>query len=85
MLISIATVLATDADHAWQLIKKPSTFLYVARGLLGVSGSKDWPEEWRPGQTIKTRLWLFHLIPGWRHEVGTADSTVCVRRRPMPK
>jgi len=69
MLFNLATILDTDADNAWRLIKKPSTFLFVARGLLGVSGSRNWPDEWCAGQTINTRLWLFHLLPAWRHEI----------------
>lgn len=69
MFIILTTVLDTDADRAWRLIQKSSTFLFVARGLLGVSGSKYWPENWCEGETIKTRLWLFHFIPTWRHQL----------------
>jgi hypothetical protein len=69
VLINIATILDAGADRVWRLIKKPSTFLFVVRGVLGVSGGKNWPETWREGEMVTTRLWPFHIVPAWRHQL----------------
>ena len=69
MRLTVTTVLETDADTAWWLMKKTSTFLFLVRGLLGLSRSSDLPQEWTEGYELRTRLWFFHVLPAWRHEL----------------
>ena len=67
MIARIQTDLPTSAERAWQALIKRDTFLYITRGLLGFAGADQWPEEFRQGDTIETRLLFFHLLPTWRH------------------
>ena len=67
MIARIRTDLPTSAERAWRALKKRDTFLYITRGLLGFAGADEWPQEFRQGDTIETRLLFFHLLPAWRH------------------
>lgn len=67
MIATIETTLNCPADTAWDLLKKKNTFLYITRGFLGFSGAKNWPATFQPGLVIRTRLYFFHFLPGWRH------------------
>lgn len=66
MTLELSTLLNLPADLAWQLAKQSRTLRFVARGLLGFS-SDEFPAQWRAGETVKTRLWLFNIVPAWRH------------------
>ena len=54
----------------WAAVKKPSTFEYITKGLIGftVEGAPDdtWAE---PGRTIELRLRAFNLLPSWKHTI----------------
>ena len=65
MRATIQTRLNTDANSAWQLVKRSDTFVRIVRGMLGVSGVRDFPDQWQSGQQINTRLWFFHFLPRW--------------------
>lgn len=67
MAVHLSTFLDTDADTAWGLVQRTSTFRYVTRGLLRWSG--DLPERWQPGLVLRSRLYLFGLLPGGMHEL----------------
>ena len=67
MIARIETSLPTSAERAWQALIKRDTFLYITRGLLGFAGADKWPDQFRQGDTIETRLLFFHLLPAWRH------------------
>lgn len=55
-------------------MKKPQTLIHVARGFLRFSGADRFPPEWVAGQTVHTRLWFFHVLPGWwRHTLAVAE------------
>ena len=69
MIATISTLLDSDADSAWRLVKKLSTFRHVARGILSFPPCGEEPEEWFEGQTLQSRLWFFHVLPAWRHEL----------------
>jgi hypothetical protein len=69
MLFTFSTNLEADADTAWRIVKKTSTFQYVARGLLGLACSAEMPEEWQEGCEIQGRLVLLHFLPAWRHQL----------------
>ncbi len=65
MIAKISTHLDTTADRAWKAVKRSATLLHVARGLLGFARSSTFPEEWREGDLVRTRLVFFHLLPAW--------------------
>lgn len=69
MIATISTRLDTTPQFAWQLVKRSETFLYVTRGVLGVSDSCRLPEEWSQGTVVQTRLSLFRFIPAWMHRL----------------
>jgi hypothetical protein len=68
MLVNRSTILDIDADSAWKLVKRISTFRYVTRGILAWTPD-DQQEEWQEGQMFRLRLRLFHLIPTWHHQL----------------
>ena len=65
MIAKISTRLDTSTDRAWDAVKKSATLLHVTRGFLGFAGARGFPEEWREGDAVRTRLVFFHLIPAW--------------------
>ncbi|MGF1471249.1 MAG: hypothetical protein ACFB50_05825 [Rubrobacteraceae bacterium] len=69
MIARISTELDAPAREVWALLKRKQTFLYVTRGVMGVPAAKAWPEEHREGLKVRGRIWFFHAIPGWRHEI----------------
>jgi hypothetical protein len=68
MMVRLTTLLDTAPDKAWAAVKRSDTLRYVTRGLLGFGGT-PLPEEWRAGETVRTRLLFFHLLPAWTHEL----------------
>lgn len=69
MIVRVSTELDISADLAWETVKKPETFLYVVRGVLGVRQLDEVPEDWGEGLTVRVRLYFFHVIPAWKHEI----------------
>jgi hypothetical protein len=72
MIARIRTELPSSAEKAWQALLKRDTldtFLYISRGMLGFQGADQWPEVFREGLEVKTRLVFFHLVPGWKHKL----------------
>ena len=69
MIAMITTQLDAPPEKVWALMKRKRTFLYVVRGLLGLPDAGAWPEEHREGLEVSGRLWLFHLVPAWKHEI----------------
>ena len=61
----VQTHLSISPETAWALVKKPATLVHVARGFLKFSEAGRFPKEWAQGQKLQTRLWFFHIIPGW--------------------
>jgi len=37
--------------------------------MLGFAGAHRFPEEWREGEVVQTRLVFFHLLPALVHEL----------------
>lgn len=66
MTVCVSSHLNAPADSVWRTVKKSATLIFVTRGLLGFSRGA-FPSEWRAGETVVTRLWLFNLIPAWTH------------------
>lgn len=69
MIARIATELEAPAEKVWALLKRKQTFLYVTRGAMGIPAATTWPEEHREGSRVRGRLWFFHVVPGWVHEI----------------
>lgn len=68
MIVEISTKLEMSAEKAWLTVKKSSTLVFITKGLLGFS-QKNFPPEWKEGETVATRLFLFSFIPAWKHEI----------------
>ena len=69
VVVSVSTDLEIPADLAWETVKKPETFRYVVRGVMGVRQLDEVPEDWGEGLTVRVRLVFFHVIPAWKHEI----------------
>jgi hypothetical protein len=69
VIVRVSTNLDIRADLAWETVKKPETFRYIVRGVLGVRELDEVPEDWGEGLTVRVRLFFFHVIPAWRHEI----------------
>lgn len=67
MIARIETGLPNSAEKVWEALLQRDTFLYITRGMLGFRGSDQWPEVFRQGIEIETRLVFWHVIPGWKH------------------
>jgi len=68
MVVRISTSLDTSAGRAWAAVKRSATLTYVTRGALGFSRDV-FPVGWYEGLVVRTRLFLFGLIPLWTHEL----------------
>jgi hypothetical protein len=66
----VSTDLSIPADLAWATVKRPDTFAYITRGVLGVRPlDDDIPEVFEQGFVVRVRLWFFHVLPAWKHEI----------------
>jgi hypothetical protein len=72
VIVRVSTGLDIPADLAWETVKKPETFRYVVRGVMGVRQLDDIPDDWGEGLTVRVRLFFFHVIPAWKHEIRIA-------------
>lgn len=63
----IKSELNIAAIKAWELVQQSNTLIFVCKGLLSFAGSSEFPQRWREGDTINTRLYFFGIIPGWKH------------------
>lgn len=80
----ISTILPTPAQAAWDLAVKPSTLVYVAKGVLAFQGAAAFPVRWIADRTIATRLLFFGILPGWKHSLhieSIDDSARTIRSR----
>lgn len=68
MVLQISTKLEISGEKAWETVKKSSTLVFITKGLLGFS-QDAFPTEWKEGETVATRLFLFNFIPAWMHEI----------------
>ena len=78
MIATIQTQFQISADAAWKLLLQRNTFLYITKGFLGFTGSKNWPEKFFEGLFIQTRLIFYHIIPSWKHQlqIVTLDHNI---------
>ncbi len=66
--VYVSTYLGAPPEAVWEHVQRYSTLRHIMRGLLAFSGPM--PENVRPGDSVKLRLWFFHVLPGWNHTIG---------------
>lgn len=71
-IVLLSTELDAPAPSVWEAAKRSATLLHVARGMLGFAGAHRFPEEWREGDVVRSRLVIFNLLPAWSHELRIA-------------
>ena len=77
MLIDLSTYLDATPDAVWDAVKKPETFEYITRGMVGatVQGVPEgpWAEE---GRRLELRLRILNVLPSWQHtiDIETVDE-----------
>lgn len=64
--------LPLSADAVWALLQRGETFLYVARGVLGVANPEAVRGELAVGRCVRLQLRLFHVLPAGWHELTIA-------------
>jgi hypothetical protein len=69
VIVRVSTDLEIPVDLAWETVKKPETFQYVVHGVMGVRQLDEIPEDWGEGLVVRVRLFFFHVIPAWKHEI----------------
>ena len=69
MRLKISKILTSPADRTWEFVKDPRNLLFVSRGMLGFCNADRLPPRWQEGDSFRTRLLFFHLLPGWIHEI----------------
>ena len=61
-----STHLRASPGRVWDLATRPSTLARVSAGFLRFSGAGRFPERWKVGSTLTTRLWLAGVLPAPR-------------------
>ena len=69
MTIHLETTLHAPLERVWSAMQYPGTFLYVARGVLGVPSLRGRCEPFTVGESGTGWLLLFHVIPLSRHTI----------------
>ncbi len=69
MIVRVSTELETSPERAWEAVNKAETLLYITRGLLGIRPLGHVPERFEQDTVVPVRLYFFHVIPAWRHEI----------------
>lgn len=67
MLVRVHTHLPISAETACALALRPQTLRYVLRPLL--STNDDVPDRVEEGDEIAARLYVFGVLPAWRHRI----------------
>src|SRR6266516_4776327 len=69
MIVKVSTELETTPDRAWLAVKRPETLQYVTRGVLGFRPLGELPQVLGEGTAVRVRLFFFHVLPAWSHEI----------------
>ena len=63
-VLKVESVIPVNIDVAWDRVQKSSTLVFVAKGMMTFRPlGEDFPEYWEVGKKIKTRTYLWGLIP----------------------
>jgi hypothetical protein len=70
MKVDVSTALDCSAAEAWGEVQTSALLLHVIWPLarISTSGLPDLPKQWRQGETVQCRLYVFGVIP-----VGVRD------------
>lgn len=68
-MVERTTLLPLQVDAVWKQLLLGETFLYVARGLLGVANAEAIRGPFHVGRRATLRLRAFHLVPVGEHEI----------------
>lgn len=68
-IVQRTTLLPLPVDAVWKQLLLGETFLYVARGILGVANAEAIRGPFHVGRTGALRLRAFHLVPVGKHEI----------------
>ncbi|MGF1666878.1 MAG: hypothetical protein ACFCVC_11480 [Acidimicrobiia bacterium] len=77
--IRISTNLEASADAVWAAVTTPETFVHVIGAALRYPVAERAVGPFGPGWTIEGRLYLFRVLPVWRHRI-TVDQVNPVAR-----
>jgi hypothetical protein len=69
VIARVSTELECSAERAWEAVQRPETLQYITRGLLGFRPLDEVPEQFGEGTVVRVRLFFFHVLPAWRHEI----------------
>jgi hypothetical protein len=70
MIARVSTDLECSVERAWETVQRPETLQYITRGLLGFRALEDVPVQFGEGTVMRVRLFFFHVLPAWRHEIA---------------
>jgi hypothetical protein len=76
--VQVRSALPASVDAVWAALKRPETFLYVTRGVMGAPALKKQLSDGdidglRPGLEGEGWVFLFHVLPLHRHSVRVLD------------
>lgn len=74
-----SSVLPVDADRVWSAMCRAETFRYVCRGLLGWPALAGRTEPVREGESGTGWLFLFHVLPLYRHRIHVVAVDAATR------
>ena len=72
MKVRVSTFLDISVNRAWATVTQTRTFHHVTHGLLSFRSAKSFPSEWHEGDQLEFKLYLFNVIPWWRHQLRVA-------------
>jgi hypothetical protein len=70
VIARVSTNLDCSPERAWDAVQRPETLQYITRGLLGFRALEELPEQFGPGTVLRVRLFFFHVLPAWQHEIA---------------
>lgn len=69
--VRVATVFDAPPEVVWARVQRYETLRYIMRGLISFGGNM--PERICTGDSLRLRLWFFHLLPTWMHVLAIAQ------------
>lgn len=72
-VVHIEQELPTDADRVWSAMQHPTSFLYVTCGLFRLPILVGRTDPIRVGESVTDRLYVFHVLPTYRHSIHVVD------------
>jgi ligand-binding SRPBCC domain-containing protein len=70
--VTVTTTLDAPAEQVWAAVQSPSTLSFVSHGVLRFALDHR-GAPWTEGETVTVRLFLFGVLPLWRHHLTVAE------------